>query len=68
MTLTQYNKRYEEIIHSELSHHAKGVKLGELMTELEQVFNIPMLRDEQWEKENKAVIALYRKISLSRKF
>ena len=66
MTLGQFNKRYEEIIHSNLSSNRKAVKLADLMTELEAEFKIPMVRNEKWEQENRAVIALYRKISMSR--
>lgn len=66
MTLARFNQQYEDIIHSDLSSNRKAVKLASLMTELEQVYKIPMVRSEAWEKENKAVIALYRKISLSR--
>lgn len=65
-TLTNYNKRYEDILHSDLSSDKKDKLLAELMTELEGTYKIPMLRNETWEKENRAVIALYRKVSLSR--
>lgn len=68
MTLVQYNQRYEEIIHADWSQDKKDKKLAELMTEMEQVYNIPMLRNEEWERENKRVIALYRRMSLSRSF
>lgn len=66
MTLAYYNKQYEDIVHSTLSSNRKAFKLAELMTELERVFRIPTLRKEAWEAQNKAVIALYRKVSLSR--
>ena len=66
MTLGQFNTRYEAIIHSNLSRNRKAVKLADLMTELEAEFKIPMVRNEKWEQENRAVIALYRKISMSR--
>jgi len=65
--LADYNKQYEDIIHSDLTDYQKGVRLGELMTVLEYEFRIPMLRNVAWEQENKTVIALYRKVSLSRK-
>ena len=41
-------------------------RLGELMTEMEGVFKIPMLKNTTWEKENPQVIELYRKVSESR--
>ncbi|KZE66870.1 hypothetical protein AWM68_20070 [Fictibacillus phosphorivorans] len=68
MTLVQYNQRYEEIIHADWPRDKKDKKLAELVTEMEQVYQIPMLRNEEWERENKRVIALYRKVSLSRSF
>ena len=66
MTLAEYNTRYETILHSDLSEHEKTLKLSSLMTELEQAFNIPMIRKSEWEEKNRAVISLYRKISISR--
>lgn len=36
------------------------------MAELERTYKILMARNEAWEKENRAGIALYRKVSLSR--
>ncbi|MBT2572076.1 hypothetical protein [Planococcus sp. ISL-110] len=68
MTLTEYDKRYETLLHSNLSSHEKDVRLSSLMTELESAFEIPMLRTPEWEEKNRKVIALYRKISLSRNF
>lgn len=70
MKLSEINKintMYEEILHSDLSEDLKTQKFAELMTIMERKYKIPFLRDPEWEKENKAVISLYRKISLSRK-
>lgn len=53
-------------MHSNQSKEEKDRAYAKLMTEMEKSFRIPALRDEEWEKENKAVIALYRKISMSR--
>lgn len=66
MTLSYYHQRYEEILHSNISNYDKNKALSEIMTEMEKEFKIPMLRNEKWEKKNRSVIALYRKISLSR--
>lgn len=68
MTLFEINKRYEEIMFSNDSQQIKTTKLSRLMTEMEELFSIPMLRDDEWESENRKVIALYRKISKSRVF
>lgn len=68
MTLSDYQKQYEDIIHSAFSEKTKDEKLANLMTELEKEFCIPILKDSKWENNNKKVIALYRKISMTRKF
>ena len=65
MILRQLNERYEAIMRLN-DVNTRDRQLAELMTEMEKQFNIPMLRNETWEKENRTVIALYRKISLSR--
>jgi hypothetical protein len=68
VTLSEINKRYEDIMFSNDSQQVKTTKLSNLMTEMEELFSIPMLRDDEWESENRKVIALYRKISKSRVF
>jgi hypothetical protein len=68
MTLSDINKRYEEIMFSNDTQQVKTTKLSSLMTEMEGLFSIPMLRNDKWERENRKVIALYRKISKSRVF
>lgn len=65
-TLKALNDRYEDILHSNLTDDQKAVKFGLLMSELERIYRIPMIRNAEWEQENKSVIALYRKISMSR--
>ncbi|HEO2443875.1 hypothetical protein SRCM101294_00790 [Bacillus amyloliquefaciens] len=66
MTLSDYQKQYEDIIHSAFSEKTKDEKLASLMTELEKEFCIPMLKNPKWERNNKKVNALYRKISMTR--
>jgi hypothetical protein len=66
MTLANFNKQYEDILHSDLSSHNKAMKLGALMSDMEQVYKIPAMKSKEWENENRSVIALYRKISMSR--
>jgi hypothetical protein len=66
-TLSEINADYENILHStSLTNYKKAVKFSDLLTEMEGSYNVPMLRNQEWENQNKAVIALYRKISLSR--
>jgi len=67
-TLAWFNNEYEKVLYSGSSDEQKDMEYKSLMSEMEYEFKIPMLRDEQWEKENRAVIALYRKISKSRSF
>lgn len=66
-TLAKINEDYERILHlSSLTNYQKAVKFADLLTEMEGSYKVPMLRNPEWESQNKAVIALYRKISLSR--
>lgn len=66
MTLAEYNQRYETILQGDFSTDQKDLMFSSLMTEMEKAFNIPMIRKPEWEEENRAVIAMYRKISMSR--
>ena len=68
MDLKEINNRYEEIIHSDRPEDIKTNQLSMLMTYMEGEFSIPMLRNPKWESNNRKVIALYRKISMSRVF
>ena len=68
MGLKEINQEYENIIHSNLSNDKKSHKLARLMTQMEGEFSIPMLRNQEWENQNRKIIALYRKISRSRIF
>jgi len=65
-TLRWYHHKYERILQSNLTDNQKSREYANLMTEMEHEFEIPILKNEEWEKKNKAVIALYRKISMSR--
>lgn len=67
MDLKEINERYEKIILSNTPQDEKDKQLAGLMSEIETDFNIPMLRRPEWERENRSVIALYRKIANSRK-
>ncbi|MFZ3591509.1 hypothetical protein ACOI1C_20345 [Bacillus sp. DJP31] len=60
--LTALNRAYEEVIHGEVKEPYRSLRLAKLMSEMER----PAIRDLRWESQNKAVIALYRKISMSR--
>jgi hypothetical protein len=63
-TLNEYNRRYEEIMSQPSLSRDK--QLSRLMTEMERKYKIPLLQTPEWESNNRKVIALYRKISMSR--
>jgi len=65
-TLNEINKEYGNIIHYSLKEPTRSHRLAALMTEMEREFKVPAIRNEGWESQNKAVITLYRQISLSR--
>lgn len=65
-TLKEINADYEKVLQSDLSSEEKTKKYVELMNELERAYKIPVLKDQAYERENKKVVALYRKISMSR--
>lgn len=67
MSLTEFNKAYESIMNAELKPYYRAVRLAELMTRMEREYSIPLLKNEEWEQQNRKVIALYRKISISRR-
>lgn len=67
-TLKEYEKEFYFILErDDLEQERKDIQLSGLMTKMEMEFKIPMLREEQYAKENGDVIAQYRKISMSRK-
>lgn len=55
-----------KIIHGQVNEPFRSRRLASLMEEMERDYKIPSLRNEAWESQNQAVIALYRKISMSR--
>ncbi|PGT78175.1 hypothetical protein [Bacillus sp. AFS040349] len=65
-TLSQINNDYEEIIHGAAKEPYRSRKLADLMDEMEGTYKVPATRNEEWERRNKSIIAMYRKISLSR--
>ena len=50
-----------------LTQDQKDLQLAQLMTAMEIKYKIPMLRDEQWERDNHQIIRIYREISNMRK-
>ncbi|MED1603254.1 hypothetical protein [Alkalihalophilus marmarensis] len=66
MKLSTIHNKYEEILHSEEEDDIKSLLFGKLMTDMEMFYHIPIFSDEGWEKKNKTVLALFRKISSTR--
>jgi alkylated DNA nucleotide flippase Atl1 len=65
MSLTGYNRSYEEIMKLPPSPR-RNKQLSELMDQMKWEYGIPLIRDVEWERRNPKVIALYRKASMSR--
>lgn len=64
--MLQYTNRLKEILESNAPQSIKDRRLANLMTDLEQAYGIPILRDQEFEKENPFVMQLYRTISEAR--
>ncbi|WLR50068.1 hypothetical protein LC040_12320 [Bacillus tianshenii] len=64
--MLQYTKRFNEIVDSNAPKHIKGIRLSNLMTDLEMAYNIPMLRNKAFEKQQPFVMQLYCTVSLAR--
>lgn len=68
-TLINLETEATEIINNKaLTNYKRTMALSSLMTDMERQFNIPLLRDIEWEKHNQEVINLYRMIADSRNF
>jgi hypothetical protein len=65
MSLTGYNRSYEVIMKLPPSFK-RDKQLSELMDQMKREYGIPLLQDVEWEKRNPKIIALYRKVSMSR--
>ncbi|WP_251132690.1 hypothetical protein [Exiguobacterium sp. s80] len=63
--IEEYKVIYEDLMESPSSIQ-RDLKLAALMTRMEQAFHIPMLKNEEWEKEHREVIGLYRQVSDAR--
>lgn len=64
--LEKIENKYNEIMNCSFSTQQKNVQLSELMTFMENVYKIPMLNDDEFNKKNEDVINLYTTISNSR--
>ncbi len=65
ISLAEVQKRYEESM--ELPEGlVRDSALSKLMDLMKEEFNIPLLHNAEWERKNPAVMAMYRKLSISR--
>lgn len=63
--LSELHEEYEQIMRSPASS-ARDRALSNLMDKMKAEYRIPLFQNPKWESKNKPVIALYRKISMSR--
>lgn len=64
--LEKIKNKYNEIMNCSFSTQQKNVQLSELMTFMENVYKIPMLNDDEFNKKYEDVMNLYTTISNSR--
>jgi len=64
--MLQYTNRLKEILASNAPRFIKDRRLANLMTDLEQAYGIPVLRNIEFEKENPFLMQLYRTVSEAR--
>lgn len=67
LTLKLFEERYEKIM-GESSLPRRDIRLGELMEEMEKTFQIPVLKNTDWESLNPEIVDLYQRVSNSRVF
>ncbi|MEK5038937.1 hypothetical protein [Sporosarcina sp. FSL K6-3457] len=58
--------RFKEINESKSTEHIKSARLANLMTDMEQIYRIPMFRDEDYNAKNPHVMQLYWAVSEAR--
>ena len=65
ISLAEVQRQYEEAM--ELPEGlVRDNALSKLMNLIRSEFNIPLAQDLNWERKNPAVMAMYRKLSISR--
>ena len=64
-----YTNRFNHIVNLPddiADQHHKDVSLAALMDDLEKMYRIPMMRNEEYEKEHPELMQLYRTVSMAR--
>lgn len=64
--LEKYKKQYDRILG--LEDNERTNRLSILMIKIEKEFSVLALNDEEWNKNHKEIIELYREVSNSRRF
>jgi len=65
-TLERFHNRYAQIL--ETKEPTRSMRLRNLMNDLEQIYFIPMQKNEAFEQLNVRVMHLYRAVSRARDF
>lgn len=67
MEIEEYKNKFAEVM-KEKDIKKRNLHLASIMTEMESRYNIPMLNDEEYNRNNKEVIELYKEIADARVF
>ena len=62
--MLKWTERFNQILGG--AQCLKDKRLAQLMTDLEQAYNIPILNDEEYNRENPFVVQLYQAVSEAR--
>lgn len=62
--MRQWTERFNQILGG--AQTLKDKRLANLMTDLEQAYDIPILNDEEYSRKNPFVVQLYRAVSEAR--
>ncbi len=66
MELIEITSRYNRVLSSQRDQYEKDKAYAAIMTDMEKQFQIPMMKDEGYEKDHSDILDLYRRISMSR--
>jgi 3'-phosphoadenosine 5'-phosphosulfate sulfotransferase len=65
--LPAFHERFKEIQNIK-SVSVRNSRLTALMSDMEQTFGIPMIRNEAYERNHPEIMSLYREVSFARQF
>jgi len=64
-TINDFHRAYEDILRSNKPEEQKSQEYAVLMQQIERAYQISIIRCPIFEAENRKVVALYRKISMT---